>query len=264
MCARCRSCHRFTRPGVIPTSTPTWTGSWDHDRNRTSRLRQSRYRGSRTPRANLTPTLDRPGGHSAALGINPLRRADVPRTAREIINRIDEISFNSNFMAELAAIAFIEQVAKERVRQMFMHRINDKALDTLGASSKMNNKPTFLEYLRKIGWSAAEQWLKANLPFVGKRSTVDLSGLLPLQDGLFTDPIGIRNVFKPPLRLPVPQTEHSCPKHLCQGAASHTCTSSFVGLLLRLEGADFQSRTALDFDALLPEAILCGWSESSH
>jgi hypothetical protein len=22
VCARCRSCHRFTRPGVIPTSTP--------------------------------------------------------------------------------------------------------------------------------------------------------------------------------------------------------------------------------------------------
>jgi len=73
-----------------------------------------------------------------------------------------------------------------------MHIINDKALDTLGGSSKVNNKRTFLEHLREIGWSAAEHWLEANLPFVGKRSTVDLSGLLPLQDGLFKDPIGIR------------------------------------------------------------------------
>jgi hypothetical protein len=69
-----------------------------------------------------------------------------------------------------------------------MHIINDKALDTLGGSSKVNNKRTFLEHLRKIGWSAAEHWLEAN----GERSTVDLSGLLPLQDGLFKDPIGIR------------------------------------------------------------------------
>jgi NTE family protein len=126
------------------------------------------------------------------IGINPLQRADVPRTAREIINRIDEISFNSAFITELAAIAFIEEIAKDRIRRMFMHIINDKALDTLGGSSKVNNKRSFLEHLRKIGWSAADHWLQANLCFVGERSTVDLSGLLPLQDGLFKDPIGIR------------------------------------------------------------------------
>jgi len=131
------------------------------------------------------------------IGINPLLRADVPRTAREIISRIDEISFNSAFISELAAIAFIEHffepaAAKDRVARMFMHMINDKELDALGASSKMNNERAFLEHLRKLGWSAAEQWLEANLRFVGERSTVDLSGLLPLQDGLFADPIGIR------------------------------------------------------------------------
>ena len=110
----------------------------------------------------------------------------------EIINRIDGISFNSSFITELAAIAFIEEIAKDRVRRMFMHIINDKALDTLGGSSKVNNKRSFLEHLRKIGRSAAEHWLEANLRFVGEGSTVDLSGLLPLQDGLFKDPIGIR------------------------------------------------------------------------
>jgi NTE family protein len=131
------------------------------------------------------------------IGINPLLRADVPRTAREIISRIDEISFNSSLISELAAIAFIEQfywpaATDDTVRRMFMHMINDKELDALGASSKMNNERAFLEYLRNVGWTAAEQWLKANLRFIGERSTVDLSGLLPLQDGLFTDPIGIR------------------------------------------------------------------------
>ena len=131
------------------------------------------------------------------IGINPLLRADVPRTAREIISRIDEISFNSAFISELAAIAFIEYffepaAARDRVMRLFMHIINDKELDALGASSKMNNERAFLEHLRNVGWSTAERWLEANLRFVGERSTVDLSGLLPLQDGLFTDPIGIR------------------------------------------------------------------------
>jgi NTE family protein len=131
------------------------------------------------------------------IGVNPILRADVPRTAREIISRIDEISFNSAFISELAAIAFIEHffepaAAKDRVRRMFMHLINDKELDALGASSKMNNDRAFLEHLRNVGWIAAEHWLASNLRFVGERSTVDLSGLLPLQDGLFTDPVGIR------------------------------------------------------------------------
>ena len=93
---------------------------------------------------------------------------------------------------ETATADFGPVAAKDRVRRMFMHIINDAALDALGASSKMNNERAFLDHLRKIGWSAAEHWLAANLRFIGERSTVDLSGLLPLQDGLFTDPIGIR------------------------------------------------------------------------
>jgi len=137
------------------------------------------------------------------IGINPLLRADVPRTAREIISRIDEISFNSSLMTELAAIAFIDQffrpaTTNDPVRRMFMHMINDKELDALGASSKMNNERAFLEHLRNVGWEAAERWLDANLHFIGERSTVDLSGLLPLQDGLFTDPVGVRQRLQTP------------------------------------------------------------------
>jgi NTE family protein len=136
------------------------------------------------------------------IGINPLSRADVPTTAREIINRIDEISFNAAFITELAAIAFIEHSAlaatTHRVPRMLMHVINDTALDALGASSKMNNEPAFLQHLHDIGWGAADDWLGTNLRFVGKRSTVDLSGLLPLHDGLFTDPVGIRQRLQDP------------------------------------------------------------------
>jgi NTE family protein len=108
------------------------------------------------------------------IGINALLRADVPKTAREIISRIDEISFNSAFIAEMAAIAFIEEffglpAAEDRVRRMFMHIINDKAHDALRASSKMNSEPAFLRHLREIGCSTTERWLEANLPFDGKR-----------------------------------------------------------------------------------------------
>ena len=60
------------------------------------------------------------------VGINPIVRAEVPRTARAIIDRIGEISFNSTFMAEVSAIAFFEDLMQSRpadasFRRLFVH-----------------------------------------------------------------------------------------------------------------------------------------------
>ncbi|HEU0367772.1 MAG TPA: patatin-like phospholipase family protein [Candidatus Acidoferrum sp.] len=131
------------------------------------------------------------------IGINPLLRAEVPRTAREIISRIDEISFNSSFFMELGAIAFVDELLKAGapqnfVKLLFVHQICNEQLGSLGASSKMNNDPAFLRHLHTIGRQSAEDWLAEHREAVGKESTVDLTGLLPLQDGAFADPMGIR------------------------------------------------------------------------
>lgn len=133
------------------------------------------------------------------VGINPLMRMDVPRTARDIINRVDEISFNSTFMLELAAIAFVEDlvalgIAQDRFRRLFVHGIGDEALVGFGASSKMNNNPAFLRHLHGIGWQAADRWLEENFEAIGSRSTVDLSGLVPPQAGPVTGPGMIRQL----------------------------------------------------------------------
>ena len=122
------------------------------------------------------------------VGINPMERTSVPQTARGIIDRIDEISFNSTFMLELGAIAFVEQLVKSAgvqapLRLLNVHGIGDEALGSFGASSKMNNDWGFLQHLHESGWRAADQWLAENLYAVGNRSTVDLSGLLPQKDG---------------------------------------------------------------------------------
>jgi NTE family protein len=137
------------------------------------------------------------------IGINPLLRAEVPRTAREIISRIDEISFNSSFFMELGAIAFVDELIKAGapknvVKLLFVHQICNERLGSLGASSKMNNDPDFLKHLHTIGRQSAEHWLGEHRDAVGKESTVDLSGLLPLQDGAFADPMGIRQMTARP------------------------------------------------------------------
>jgi len=43
--------------------------------------------------------------------INPRERTDIPRTANDVLNRLNEISFNSPLMKELRMIALLRQVA---------------------------------------------------------------------------------------------------------------------------------------------------------
>jgi hypothetical protein len=126
-----------------------------------------------------------------------MERTTVPQTARGIIDRIDEISFNSTFMLELGAIAFVEHLIKSAAvkaapRLLNVHGIGDEALRSFGASSKMNNDWGFLQHLQEIGWRAADHWLAENLSAVGNRSTIDLTGLLPQKDG----PLSVPAVMK--------------------------------------------------------------------
>jgi NTE family protein len=127
------------------------------------------------------------------IGINPLFRDAIPQGARDIINRVNEISFNSTFMLELAAIAFIDDlletgaVDSSRYRPLFIHKIEAHGtLSTFGASSKMNNDPAFLRYLHDIGRAAADAWINDNLASVGRQSTLDLSSLIPLREEFAT------------------------------------------------------------------------------
>jgi NTE family protein len=138
------------------------------------------------------------------IGINPILHSEVPRTARAITDRIGEVSFNSTFMGEIAAIAFFEELmqsqpADRRFRRLFVHGIGDDALGAFGASSKMNNHPDFLHHLRDIGMRAADRWLADYREAVGKRSTVDLSRLAPTRHGSLIGP----SIIKQPLEVQI-------------------------------------------------------------
>lgn len=119
------------------------------------------------------------------VGINPFEKADRPTTSREIISRIDQISFNSNFLLELKAIARMEALVEskalkdEGITPLFMHRIAaDEELTGLGASSKLNNDLDFLLHLREIGRGAAAGWLAEHRDSLGKRSSLNLDRLI--------------------------------------------------------------------------------------
>ena len=136
------------------------------------------------------------------VGVNPIERATVPQTARAIIDRIDEISFNSTLMVELGAIAFVEHLMKSAaneapLRLLHVHGIRDEALGSFGASSKMNNDWEFLQHLHEMGWRIADRWLAENHKAVGNRSTLDLSGLVPPKDDLLTSPSLLDTTSRP-------------------------------------------------------------------
>jgi NTE family protein len=113
--------------------------------------------------------------------INPIERDSVPRSAREIQNRLTEITFNATLLRELRAVRFVTELvdegtlSRERYKRINMHRIDGgEALKEITAASRLSTELAFLEKLRDIGREAGENWLKANFDAIGVRSTLDL------------------------------------------------------------------------------------------
>lgn len=116
---------------------------------------------------------------------NPIERKETPKTAREILNRVNEISFNASLVKELRAVEFVSrlidqgQLDAERYMRINMHLIEGgEPLIAMSASSKLNTEWAFLSHLRDIGRDAAGAWLDAHHDQVGTRSTFDLRAIL--------------------------------------------------------------------------------------
>ncbi len=113
--------------------------------------------------------------------INPIEREGVPRGAREILDRVNEISFNASLLRELRAVDFVgrmlaeERLDPERYRDLHVHIVGLHEQDiSFGAASKLNAEPAFLQHLFEIGRSAAAEWLDENYDAIGRQSTVDI------------------------------------------------------------------------------------------
>lgn len=114
--------------------------------------------------------------------INPLERKELPTTAAEIFNRVNEISFNSSLMREMRAIAFVTRLIdegaldKKSFNRMFVHSIeSDEDMLTLSVASKLSPDWTFLCHLRDVGRRTADAWLAATYEKVGAKSSADIA-----------------------------------------------------------------------------------------
>mgnify|MGYP006276912623 FL=1 len=116
--------------------------------------------------------------------LNPLVRRGTPKSAAAIQDRLNEISFNSALMGELRAISFVRKLldenwladrVKRKYRRLNIHAIHGgEALRELSLESKYDTRWKFLQQLRDLGRSHAEDWCMTCLDSVGKDSTIDI------------------------------------------------------------------------------------------
>jgi len=111
--------------------------------------------------------------------ITPAERPGVPTTSPAIMNRTQEISFNTSLIREMRTIAFLNKlIDNDRVsgaKRMLMHLIEaEDLIRGFSWSSRLNGDWDFLMHLHEMGRERADKWLATNFDHLGKQSTVDL------------------------------------------------------------------------------------------
>ncbi|MCG5235694.1 patatin-like phospholipase family protein [Xanthobacter oligotrophicus] len=118
--------------------------------------------------------------------INPLERPGTPKTPSEILNRLNEVSFNSVAVKELYMMAMLQRHASElsgdteacNWARMRVHIVRNPIMAELGFSSKLNAEWDFLTMLKEEGRKAAQIFLDDHGHDIGKASTVRFEELL--------------------------------------------------------------------------------------
>ncbi len=146
---------------------------------------ESYWDGGYAGNPTMTPLVRECDSHDTILiQINPVERPGTPRSAPEVLNRLNEVSFNAVLLKELRMMALLHRVAhpvddeSTRWASMRIHRVSSDVMLDLDYSSKLNAEWAFLTMLRERGRAAADEFLAAHRDDLGKRSSLELDSLL--------------------------------------------------------------------------------------
>jgi NTE family protein len=105
-----------------------------------------------------------------------------PVTPRQIVNRINEVSFNASWILEIQQIELINKLCKDgllkgaKYKEKRLHLIrNDEFMEAIGATSKIVPSRDFLLALHDIGRKTAKQWIEENFNRIGVGSSFDVN-----------------------------------------------------------------------------------------
>jgi NTE family protein len=142
---------------------------------------ESYWDGGFSGNPTITPLVTECEAYDVVLvQINPVERPEIPRDARDIQSRLNEISFNATLLKELRMMALLRQAVDAGSGEggywanMRMHRITSDLMVDLGASSKLGAEWAFLEMLRDEGYRSAKAFGEAHRGDIGQRSTFDI------------------------------------------------------------------------------------------
>ena len=114
--------------------------------------------------------------------INPIKRDKLPTTAAEIMDRMNEITFNAGLLAEMRAIDFVKRLIAQgkldalQYKDVLMHRIDGgELLEHYSAASKVSTSSPMIYALRDLGREATHKWLKQHLAQIGKQATLNIA-----------------------------------------------------------------------------------------
>ncbi len=132
----------------------------------------------------LQPLIDNTEvGDLLLIKINSINIEELPTSARDIADRINEICFNSSLINEMHLIHYKNELVRRGIkldednfsREIFVHSISaHEALGHLNYSSKMNTSWDFILDLKNKGRFYAEKWLKHEFHEVGIKSSFDI------------------------------------------------------------------------------------------
>jgi NTE family protein len=121
--------------------------------------------------------------------LTPLVRTETPRTAKNILNRINEIASINGVVAEMRQIQLINVAGAAaggpHVRMHVLSLPDSVAEGEFEPSTKRTVGPMLFDTLRRRGYGACSEWLAANRGAFGRRSTVDIASryLTPYRQG---------------------------------------------------------------------------------
>jgi len=117
----------------------------------------------------------------ALVQINPLQRTEVPKTSAEILDRINELTFNASLLTQMRSIEFVNRLLREgavspaRCRSVRMHRIDGgDSLQAFPTSTRSQADGLMIQQLFDTGRAAGSAWLAQHFEAIGRRGTIDI------------------------------------------------------------------------------------------
>lgn len=103
----------------------------------------------------------------------PLHRAETPTTAKNILNRINEIASVNGLRSELRGVQQLNRAGKD-IRLHVLNLAESVLNAQVEPSTKRTVGPVLFEMLRSQGYKACAQWLDQNRGNLGRSATVNI------------------------------------------------------------------------------------------